>query len=149
MTWANAYVGLPYADDGRTGGLHCWSLVRRVLAEQCGIDVPEYGEISATNLAAAARSIGGDHVRLPWITVGLSEAREFDIVVMVGRVKLTTGITRRLPTHTGIMVDTQRMLHIEAGYDAVLVPLSHPSVTFRVHRIVRHERLADVATARA
>lgn len=142
MMWAARYVGLPYADDGKSDGYHCWSLVRLVLAEQCSIDVPAYGEISATNLAAAARAVSGDHTRPPWRQVEPNDARQFDIVVMSGRVKYATGPSRKLPAHVGIMVDRERMLHIEAGCDAVMVPLIHPSVKFRIHKIVRHEDLA-------
>ena len=43
MIWANAYVGLPWADLGRDRtGCDCWGLARLVYAEQLGIALP-YG----------------------------------------------------------------------------------------------------------
>lgn len=145
MSWANRYVGLSYADDGITGGYHCWSLVRLVLAEQCGVDVPTYGDISATNLIAAARAVSRDHVLDPWLLV--DEPQPFDVVVMLARVKFDGGGSRRVPSHVGIMVDRERLLHIEAGLDAVMVSLNHPSIRFRLHQLIRHRALTDDVAA--
>ena len=45
MIWANAYVGLPWADLGRDRtGCDCWGLARLVYAEQLGIALPSYSD---------------------------------------------------------------------------------------------------------
>ena len=40
--WAGQYVGIPYIDYGRDQiGADCWGLVRLILTEQCGLELPE------------------------------------------------------------------------------------------------------------
>jgi cell wall-associated NlpC family hydrolase len=142
VTWTQRYVGIPYADDGRTGGYHCWSLVRTVLREEAGIDVPDYGETSAADLAAVALAMARDAVNDPWVKVDVPRA--LDVVVMAGRPRVN-GARRRLPIHVGIMVDSVRMLHVDAdNAHCVQVSLSHPSVKFRIVSFQRHKALANV-----
>jgi len=45
-SWAASYIGIEYADRGRTreGGLDCWGLVRLVYAERFGVILPSFAE---------------------------------------------------------------------------------------------------------
>ena len=45
--WWERYIGLPFGDG--PGEVTCWGLLRRVYAEQLGIDLPSYGEIAASD----------------------------------------------------------------------------------------------------
>lgn len=140
MTWAARYVGIPYADNDTTEGLHCWGLVQAVLDREAGVEVPSYGETSARDLAAVARQVEGDADIDPWSEVPSGEARAFDVVVMSGRVR-SNGTSRRAPIHVGVMIDAARILHVEQATDAVIVPLTHDTIRFRILKICRHKAL--------
>lgn len=142
MSWWARYVGRPYSEDGRSGGgLHCWSLIAQAYREELKKELPHYGETSARGLIAIAHRISDDSLRDPWVTVPTEDARPFDIVVMAGRVK-SGEKTHRKAMHCGVMIDCRRVLHIERSTDAVIVGLTHPSIRFRLLRIVRHKDLA-------
>lgn len=140
MNWPARYVGIPYADDGFTHGFHCWSLVRTVLSDEAGIDVPHYGETEAKDFAAVAQHMNADAVRDPWREVAPGDAMEFDVAVMAGRVR-NNGTSRRAPIHCGIMIDPIHVLHVEEATDAVIVPLHHPTIKFRLLKLYRHKVL--------
>ncbi|WP_164681912.1 C40 family peptidase [Fuscovulum blasticum] len=122
--WWEAYVGLPFVDGGRGPDAYdCWGLVRQVYADLLGIDLPSYGEISAMDLIRIARTMragADDGWRVPAIP------DELDVVLMRG----TGG--RSSVVHVGVMVSQTRLLHIEAGSGAVVVPVSHWSVAGRI-----------------
>ncbi|NMW23861.1 C40 family peptidase, partial [Rhodanobacter denitrificans] len=43
--WAGPYVGIPYRTHGRDrAGVDCWGLVRLVMAEVFGAELPDYGD---------------------------------------------------------------------------------------------------------
>lgn len=123
MTWAGAYVGLPFGDG--PGEVTCWSLVRRVYAERMGIDLPEYGEISASDLLAVAREMEAGQARAPWLPV--TAPVDGDVCLM----RSGQGGGRRV-VHVGIMADARHVLHVEAASAAVVVPVTHFSVAGRI-----------------
>lgn len=114
MTWVQNYIGLPYRQH------HCWGLVRKVYAEQLGVTLPAYGEISASDLIAVARQIARDSAR-DWQRV--EAPAEFDVAVLRAR---SGGV------HVGVVTQPGWMLHTEAATDAVHVPISHLSVRGRI-----------------
>lgn len=104
MTWWGKYIGLPYAEA------HCWHLVCRVYQDQLGVTLPTYGEISARDLVAVARSISeGQEAWLP-----VDDPQAFDVVLMRGRSRVW---------HVGVMTDPAHVLHTERATDAVRVRL--------------------------
>jgi cell wall-associated NlpC family hydrolase len=136
MMWLKKYVGLPFVNGGRDfNGVDCWGLVRLVLKEECRVEVPSYGDISAGELAKVANMVGTESMREPWIPVA-GKARCFDVAVMH---------RRKSPIHVGIIAERGLLLHIEEATSAVIVPLNHPSVSFRSISIFRHEALLNAA----
>jgi cell wall-associated NlpC family hydrolase len=109
-TWAERYIGLPFKANGRCredGGLDCYGLVRLVLLEQFGIELPRYdgahtGPDWPPVVEAVARGLA------EWVTVPVTEARAGDGVV----VRL-----RGMALHVGLLVDTTplTMLHCFDG----------------------------------
>lgn len=107
------FVGLPYRDHGRErDGVDCYGLVRLVLRELRGIELPIYSDEYANGddiggIAALVRA------GLPrdWVPIERPEA--FALVVFRGR-----------PTHVGLCVDDGRFLHSD-----------RPGVTSRVERL--------------
>lgn len=130
--WAEQYIGLPYLDRGMTrDGIGCWGLVRMVLAERAGVDVPPYGELSGRVLGQIARGQLPDNISPQWLAVQPAVARALDVVVMRGAGRF----------HSGILVSEDRMLHIENHTDSVIVPRDHFSVAGRVVGLFRHKDL--------
>lgn len=124
MDWWADYIGLPFHDGGR-GPLayDCWGLVRRVYADRLGVDLPIYGEISARDLARVARAMDAGQGN-GWQAV--QAAAPLDVVGM------RSGSGGQRVVHVGVMVDAQRLLHVEAASAAVVVPVAHFSVAGRI-----------------
>lgn len=122
MTWAAPYVGLPFGEG--PGEVTCWSLVRRVMAERRGIELPAYGEISARDLVRVARTMGREQLAETWRAVSVPQ--EFDVALM------RSARGGRAIVHVGIMIDGRRLLHVEDRTASVVVPLDHYSVRGRI-----------------
>ena len=115
------YIGVPFVDGGRDlAGFDCWGAIFLAYRER-GIELPDYGEISALDLRRVAREIEGGQEA--WQPVGTP--REFDVVLLRLYNRAWVG-------HVGLMVDDRRMLHTEKASSAVVVPLDHYTVRTRV-----------------
>ena len=133
QAWAARYVGLPFKDHGRDfAGVDCWGLVRLVLKEEKGIEVPSYGETSAMDLMAVAQMVARFSAADPWVPVLPDAKQAFDVAVMHKRYD---------PVHVGIMTGPDHVLHIEEKISAVMVPIRHHSIIFRNPRFYRHRDL--------
>lgn len=121
MSWWAPYVGLPFGEG--KGEVTCWSLVALVYRDCLGIDLPLYGEISARDLVRVARTM---------------EARKDDGWHLVAEPDCFDVCLMRAPrggsvvAHVGVMVDGQRVLHVEAASAAVVVPIRHFTVAGRI-----------------
>lgn len=127
MDWWQCYIGLPFG-EGR-GEVTCWSLVCRVYRDRLGVDLPAYGEISARDLARIAKAMdaGKDD--------GWRDCAPEPLAVVLMR----SGRGGQRVVHVGVMVDGQRVLHVEEAAAAAVVPITHFSVA---GRIVGFRRLA-------
>lgn len=120
--WWERYVGLPFGEGA--GEVTCWSLVVKVYAEQLGIELPAYGEISARDLIRIARAMkAGSTPSDGWAMA--SPPRAFDVALM-------RGPRGGAVVHVGVMVDDRRLLHVEEASAAVVVPVDHWSVSGRI-----------------
>ena len=110
MSWANAYVGLPFADQGRDRtGCDCWGLVRLVFAEKLNIDLLDYqGDyVSAAEHAEIAALINREIDVGPWERTEAPEP--FDVLLFR---------QGRLGNHVGIRITATKMLHMARGEQA-------------------------------
>jgi len=131
MRWAERYVGLPFKDFGRGfSGVDCWGLVRLVLKNECNVEVPSYGEISARDLVRVTSTIASESNCDPWRPVDHGELQPFDVALMRGK-----------PLHVGIMASATQVLHVEERICAVLLPLTHASISRRIVGFRRHREL--------
>lgn len=138
MAWTARYVGIPFDDRDADGAAHCWGLVRRVYANERGITLPAYGEISASDIVAMARSVQSETVLGGlWAPVAPKQEQEFDVGVMLAWLDID-GVRRRYPVHVGVITAERTILHVERATAAVCVPLSHPSIRFRYSGAFRY-----------
>lgn len=133
--WAEKYVGLPFVDQGRGwSGVDCWGLVRLVYRTEKQIDLPDYGEISASDLLKVTRTIMRDSKAEPWIEV--NKPQPMDVLIMRGN-----------PLHVGVMVTEAQVLHVERHTLTVMVPITHPTVKPRAICYHRHRLLLEESAA--
>lgn len=125
VTWWSKWIGRPFGAER----FNCWTLVCEVYADQLGITLPPYGEISARDLSRVAREMGRGKDD-GWLPV--ERPREFDVALM------RSGRGGRLVVHVGVMIDGLRMLHVEEATAAVVVPVAHFSVAGRIMGYRRH-----------
>ena len=115
--WVADYIGIPFVAKGRDReGCDCWGLVRLVLAERFGLDLPSYAEgyDSLEDVTAIVELIGGAQEEGAWQRVAAEEARAGDLAVLRG-----------VPTpHIGVLVAPGIMLHALQGAQASLARLS-------------------------
>lgn len=121
---------MPFVDRGRDWrGVDCWGLVSFIYRAELGIELPSYGDISATDLIRVSALIKADAEAEPWREAE-RPLRPFDVVMMRGR-----------PWHVGLMASETTVLHIEEITDSVIVPIAHDSVRHRIIGFRRHRNL--------
>lgn len=138
VNWAAKYVGIPFADGGCSpDGCSCWGLVRMVMRDECGIELPAYGEISSRDLLAAARCIDRDGASEMWAKV--DRPRPFDVVTMYAM----HDEKMKVIGHVGVMSSTTEILHVWRETDAVNIPITHPRVRFKIVGFYRHREFVN------
>lgn len=139
--WAAKYIGIPFVDGGRDmDGCDCWGLVRMVLRDRANIDLPSYSGIAAEDGRAVRDEIRRSALSDQWVEIEQSQALPLDVVEMRGRVD-TGGLTRSAVTHLGIVVDRNKLMHVEDGTNVIIQPFNGPLVRERIRRFFRHRRL--------
>ena len=100
MTWEK-YLGLPFSDHSTNGGVDCFGLVRLILRDECGLELPTYGE--------GYRSCRDWQGISDSIRKGLSanfdrvdDPRMFDLIVFNIRGK---------PLHVGMVIGPTQFIH--------------------------------------
>ena len=121
--WAAGYVGIPFVDLGRDrAGCDCWGLVRLVLGEQAGVQLPSlatcYG--SEANAAGVGDTVKAERRSGAWDLIEPGDERPFDVVEMSGAARVPGSGWVFGPLHVGVVVTSGWLLHAERGTAAVL-----------------------------
>ena len=122
-SWTVQYIGIPFLDLGRDRqGCDCWGLVRLVLTEQAGIQLPSlatsYG--SESNAAGVGGAIEAERCSGAWRKIEPGEEQAFDVVEMSGAARVPNSGWVFGPLHVGVVVTSGWLLHVERGTAAVL-----------------------------
>ncbi|WP_372836965.1 NlpC/P60 family protein [Puniceibacterium confluentis] len=117
MSWASAYVGLPYAGRGSEAEGHdCWGLVRLVYRSELGIELPSYQGRAADGVELA---------EIDRLIARASDSDWWERRASVSPFNVLTFRRGRLSSHVGVAVTARQMLHMdETG--SKIVDLTHP-----------------------
>lgn len=127
MSWATQYVGIPFADKGRTdAGFDCYGLLCDIYKMQRNIVLPSLAENyeSSTDKKQTSQLI--DVKKIDWKPV--TDPNEFDVVVFN---------IHGLPTHVGVMLDRFRFIHVMKGRNTAIERITHINWTKRVEGFYR------------
>ncbi|MDZ4310611.1 MAG: NlpC/P60 family protein [Cypionkella sp.] len=105
MSWSNRYIGIPFADLGRTReGVDCYGLACVIYAAELGIALPDYvgSYASATERAEISALMHG--AAGSWRAV-TGKAAPYDLAVFR---------RGRFTTHVGIVIRHGFMIHMDA-----------------------------------
>jgi len=127
--WVEQYVGIPFDTEH-----NCWWMVFTVLLEQVNITVPKYTETDPKELIKVAKLMKGERDLGIWSKVEIPKL--FDVVQMGANLE-----NRKAILHTGIMINSTHVLHIEENIDSVVMPLTSPLIKHRVVGFFRHREL--------
>jgi cell wall-associated NlpC family hydrolase len=127
--WVKNYIGIPFISNGRTKeGCDCYGLVRLVLQNEYGVNLPELSNnyANALCIAEANRLFEG---RLPVLSAGKIPAVEEKAVIVIrneGR-----------PCHLGIFAGGGYALHTNLKTGSVCRRLSHIDLCGRIEGYCR------------
>jgi len=122
--WVKNYIGIPFVSNGRTqDGCDCYGLVRLVLRDEYGVELPELSDdyTDALNVAETSRLFAE---RLP-VLAGekIPEPRERAVVVIT---------EHGSPAHIGIVAGGGYILHTGIKTGAVCQRETHPGLRGRI-----------------
>jgi cell wall-associated NlpC family hydrolase len=105
------YVGIPFKPKGRDrAGCDCWGLVRLFYAEQFSIQLPSFIDDykGIKDVESIAKLMTVDNPLVPSVEHEQPEYGDLMLMKIGGR-----------RTHIGVYIHGDRVLHVEAGKDAV------------------------------
>jgi len=135
MNFANQYIGLKFKNRGRTKeGVDCWGLVRLIYKEQFNIELPSYDDEykSSHNIRETQEAIN-EHAK-EWIPITKELVSPGDVVVL----RLSG-----YPTHVGMVIEKNKMLHIIDGTDAVIENYTGRLWEHRIVGFFRHKEFVN------
>lgn len=107
MSWANGFIGIPFADLGRNRtGCDCWGLACLVYRERLGITLPSFTEDYTSTSEAAEIATLLDQNKAPHWTQITQDVMPFDLLLFR---------RGRHDSHIGIALDANLMLHMASG----------------------------------
>ena len=122
--WVKKYIGIPFASNGRDrGGCDCYGLVRMVLRDEYGIELPKLSGdyANALDVAETARLF---EERLPVLAAEKVDAPEERAIVVLTE--------RGRPCHVGIVAGGGHILHTGAKTGSVCQRETHPGLRGRI-----------------
>jgi len=127
--WVKKYIGIPFISNGRTtDGCDCYGLVRLVLRNEYGIELPELSDnyADAMNVRETARLFAEN---LPVLTAEKIDAPEEKAVVVITE--------HGAAAHIGIAAGGGYILHAGVKTGSVCQRETHPGLRGRIEGYYR------------
>jgi len=122
--WVKKYVGIPFVSNGRTlAGCDCYGLVRLVLRDEYGIDLPELSDnyADALNVKETARLFAEQLPVLAGQKIPAPQERAVVIITEHG-----------VAAHIGIVAGGGYILHTGIKTGSICQRESHPGLRGRI-----------------
>ena len=121
------FIGLPFKPFGRDwDGVDCWGLVYLWHRECNSEQLPVYAFQPDTTAASAAIA-NATSIEPCWVKVDQVKLGDVAVFDLFGR-----------PAHVGLVLDAERMLHIEKGIDSSIETITAPRWLKRLRGIYRY-----------
>lgn len=147
--WVSRYIGIPYSDGARGPDAYdCWGLVRLVMFERFGVELPRFDTLLWEGYAAS-RELG---------MMVTDAAMQFDCIwsnsgndrpdaqsLKPGDVLLMR--VNAAPIHVGIVASTPWFIHTEVGQDSCIESIEGLRWSRRVYGVYRHECACETRDA--
>ena len=127
--WVKRYIGIPFVSNGRSiDGCDCYGLVRLVLRNEYGVDLPEMSDnyTDALNVRETARLFAEN---LPVLAGEKIDAPEEKAVVVITE--------HGAAAHIGIVAGGGYVLHTGAKTGSVCQRATHPGLRGRIEGYYR------------
>ena len=106
MSWHEPYLTLPFESHSKNGGVDCWGLCRKVLAEVRGIVLPSYHErYGASNRHKEVEAAIRAGLAESWVRT--DDPKPFDLVIFNLGGK---------PAHVGLVFEAPKFLHADPQF---------------------------------
>lgn len=126
------YVGLKYADKGRTEkGLDCWGLARHIYKEELGIILPSFTDSYSTSETREEIAAIIEFQKMKWEAIPSGKEQPFDIILL-----RILGI----PMHIGVVIEKRKMIHVFKGSNTTIE--NYTSAQWR-HRVLGFYRYKE------
>jgi len=122
--WVKKYIGIPFVSNGRTiKGCDCYGLVRLVLHNEYGLELPELSDdySNALNVKETARLFADNIPVLAAEKINKPEEKAVVIITEHG-----------VPAHIGIVAGGGYLLHTGIKTGSVCQRESHPALRSRI-----------------
>jgi len=123
-SWVYKYIGIPFVSNGREkNGCDCYGLVRLVLKNEYGIEIPELSNnySDARNVEETAKLFKEHRPVIAAERIPAPEERAIAVI-----------LERGVPAHIGIVAGREHILHTGAKTGSVCQRISHPGIRDRI-----------------
>ena len=127
--WVKKYIGIPFVSNGRTlAGCDCYGLVRLVLRDEYGIELPELSDnySDALNIKETARLFAEKRPILAGEKIAAPQEKAVVVITEHG-----------VPAHIGIAAGGGYILHTGAKTGSVCQRETHPGLRGRIEGYYR------------
>lgn len=127
------YIGIPFQAGGKTReGCDCWRLLCLIYKEQLNIDLPDYADVTMEDNLSSLLKI------TKLMKQDKDQWQKVDVPNMYDMVLLRTG---NMLYHAGMIIDRNKMIHVDRGIDSVIERFDSHMWKDRVEGFYRYKDL--------